>query len=63
MMTIFMTIAKSLMTEWLFKRIAYQGLKALVASTKNELDDEAVFIVGQGLGLEDKDDEFEGEED
>ena len=63
MATIFMTIAKSLMSEWLMKRLAYMALKALAASTKNELDNEAVFLVGQGLGLEDEDEKFEKEED
>ena len=57
-----MGLLKSLMTEFLFKRLAYMGLKALAASSKNELDDEAVFLVGQTLGLEDEDDEFEAED-
>jgi len=56
MASIAMSIIKSLMTEWLMKRLAYTALKALAASTKNDLDDEAVFIVGQSLGLEDKED-------
>ena len=54
-------LAKSLMTEWLVKRLAYMALKALVASSKNELDDQAVFLVGQALDLEDKDDEYEAD--
>ena len=45
-------LAKSLMTEWLVKRLA---------SSKNELDDQAVFLVGQALDLEDKDDEYEAD--
>ena len=49
-----MSILKSLMSEWLMKRLAYAGLKALAASTDNELDDEAVYAVGQALGLESK---------
>ena len=59
MSTILMSLLKSLMTEFLFKRLAYLGLKALAESSKNELDDEAVFLVGQALDLEDKDNEFE----
>ena len=35
------------------KRLAYMALKALAASTKNDLDDKAVYMVGQALGLED----------
>ncbi len=58
MAAIAMSILKSLMTEWLMKRIVYRSLEALASSTKNELDDEAVFNVGQALGLEDKDEVF-----
>jgi hypothetical protein len=56
MTTIAMNILKSLMTEWLMKRMVYIGLKALASSTKNELDDEAVKTIGQALGLEEKED-------
>lgn len=52
--TMAMAIIKSLMSEWLMKRMAYMALKALASSTDNALDDEAVFTVGQALGLEDK---------
>lgn len=54
MAAIAMSILKSLMSEWLMKRMAYMALKALASSTKNDLDDEAAYIVGQALGLEDK---------
>ena len=54
MMTIFMGIAKSLMSEWLMKRLAYAALEALAASSKNELVMETAYTVGQALGLEDK---------
>jgi hypothetical protein len=59
MMNIFMTIGKTLMTEWLMKRLAYSALKALAASTKNELAMETTYTVGQALGLEDKDTAYE----
>ena len=61
MQAFFLGLAKSFMTEWLFKRLAYLALKALAASSKNNLDDEAVFLVGQALELEDKDEEFESD--
>ena len=54
MNVIMMGILKSLMTEWLMKRIAYTALKALAKSTKNDLDDKMVLLIGQSLGLEDK---------
>lgn len=59
MQAFLLTLAKSLMTEWLMKRLAYMALKALAASSKNKLDDEATFLVGQALGLEDKEDEYQ----
>lgn len=48
------TILKSLVSEFVFKRLIYIALKALVKSTKNELDDQAVKVIGQALGLEKK---------
>jgi hypothetical protein len=59
MQVMLMSLLNTLLTEWLFKRLAYMALKALAASSKNKLDDEAAFIVGQALGLEDKEDKFE----
>tara|TARA_R110000868_G_scaffold147733_2_gene369319 strand:+ start:556 stop:750 length:195 start_codon:yes stop_codon:yes gene_type:complete len=56
-------LAKSLMTEWLMKRLAYMALRALVASTKNSLDDEAVYLVGQSLGLEDDDTTYQEDQE
>jgi hypothetical protein len=54
MTVILATLAKGLISEYIFKRLIYIGLKALVKSTKNVLDDEALMVVAQGLGLEDK---------
>ena len=54
MQALLLSLGKTMMTEWLLKRLAYLALKALVASTKNDLDDKAVYLVGQSLGLEDK---------
>ena len=54
MSIVFTNILKSVVTEYVFKRLIYLGLKALVTSTKNKLDDEAVAIVGEALGLEEK---------
>ena len=62
MQAFFLGLAKSLLTEWLMKRLAYMALKALAASSKNTLDDQATFLVGQALGLEDEDDEYEEED-
>lgn len=54
MKVVLMGIVKSVLTEYIFKRLIYIGLKALVKSTKNELDDEALKIIAVALGLEDK---------
>tara|TARA_R110002126_G_scaffold194320_2_gene342447 strand:- start:321 stop:503 length:183 start_codon:yes stop_codon:yes gene_type:complete len=59
MMSIFIGIAKSLMSEWLMKRLAYAALTALADSSDNELAKETAFVVGQALGLEDKEDKYE----
>ena len=53
MPVIAMTILKSLLTEYVMKRLVYIALKSLVKSTKNTLDDEAVKTIGTALGLED----------
>tara|TARA_R100001463_G_C3489754_1_gene217873 strand:- start:619 stop:798 length:180 start_codon:yes stop_codon:yes gene_type:complete len=47
-------LCKSVVTEYVFKRLIYLGLKSLADSTENKLDDKAVAIVGQALGLEEK---------
>lgn len=54
MPVILMGLVKGLLTEYVLKRLVYVALKALVKSTKNELDDEAVHIIGQALDLEEK---------
>ena len=55
MSVVLMGIVKSLISEYVLKRLVYVALKALVKSTKNTLDDEALLIVGKALGLEKKD--------
>ena len=55
-MQVFLT---TFLTEWLIKRIVYLGAKALVTSTKNKLDNQIVYVLGQALELEDADVSYE----